>query len=70
MFKLIQLLAAFVVKQYHKEAERLHEIVRDADEYRDDLLSELDMVANSIDGHVAAAKEATERAEALAKLVK
>lgn len=66
MFKLVKLMAAFVVKHYRAEAVRLAKVVADKEARRDALLLELDEHANTIDGHHEAATEADFKAEQLA----
>lgn len=72
MFKLIQLLAAFVVRQYENEAKRLHKVVAKVDAKRDTLTLQVDELANELAAEVKAleAKFAMRRGELVAELTK
>lgn len=53
MFKLIQLLAAFVVRQYEKEAKRLHKLAGKADAEFADLTVDLHALAGQMEQELA-----------------
>ncbi|QXG07800.1 hypothetical protein [Erwinia phage Zoomie] len=49
MFKIIRLLAVFVVNQYQREAKRLHKVVVKVDSKRIKLVEEVDVLANELE---------------------
>ena len=70
MFKFVQALAGFVVKLYEKEAAKLHAAIQKAEARRAALQAEIDSHDATIASDIDKAVAATDKAAALAKLVK